>query len=153
MKAYILSIAGIILLSAVISIVSPPGKMGKFLKGATKLFILLVLVSPFVSWFTDGEFSLMNVSDVFEADTEYYRKCADLLSAADREAIELYISEEYGLESEAEVARRADENFTCEKIVIKISDFGIFGQDERIDIVDSIRETIEKKYGCSAEVS
>ena len=37
MKAYILSIAGVVLLSAVITIIAPSGKMGKFLRGAVKL--------------------------------------------------------------------------------------------------------------------
>ena len=43
MKAYILSIAGVVLLAAVITIIAPGGKMGKFLKGAVKLVILFVM--------------------------------------------------------------------------------------------------------------
>ena len=44
MKAYVLSIAGIVLVIAAVTIISPSGKMGKFIKGAGRLFILAVMV-------------------------------------------------------------------------------------------------------------
>ena len=48
MKAYILSIAGAVLLSAVITIISPSGKMGKFIKGTSKLLILVIMLAPVI---------------------------------------------------------------------------------------------------------
>ena len=54
MKAYILAIAGAVLLSAVVAVIAPSGKMGKFVRGITKLFILLVMLSPLVSFLLKG---------------------------------------------------------------------------------------------------
>ncbi len=151
MKAYILSIAGVVLLAAVITIIAPGGKMGKFLKGAVKLVILFVMVSPLVSIFSEGEFAFETAQ--IGTDEEYLAHCADQLSEEDEAAIIGYLSEEYGVTAEAQVNRRADGEFSYEKILIKITDFGIIGQDEHIHISEEIEKMLEARYGCDAEVT
>ena len=60
MKAYVLSIAGIVLVIAAVTIISPSGKMGKFIKGAGRLFILAVMVAPFATFFGEKKRHLLS---------------------------------------------------------------------------------------------
>ena len=151
MKAYILSIAGVVLLSAVITIIAPSGKMGKFLRGAAKLVILFVMVSPIAAFFADGKFSFETSS--VSLDEGYLGYCAEQFSEEDETAIAAYLYEEYGVRADVDVLRRADEDFSYEKISVEITDFGIIGQDEHIHMIDEIGEALETRYGCRAEVT
>lgn len=152
MQAYILSIAGAVLISAVITIISPNGKMGKFLKGAMKLFVILVLVTPFVKWLGSGELSLGS-SAAIKADESYLRACAEKLEEEDERAIAEALKTQFSVEGSAEVVRGTSANFPCQKITVKISDFGIFGQDAHKDITDRVQAFLTEKYKCPAEVS
>ena len=151
MKAYILSIAGIVLLTAVISVISPHGKMGAFLKGVSKLAILVVMVSPVASFFTEHTNTL--ASSEISADTEYLAYCAGKLSEQDERTIEEMLYKEYGVTASAEVARDKTDIFDFENIRIKILDFGIIAQDEHIHIIEEISKSLEASYGCRAEVT
>lgn len=150
MKAYVLSIAGAVLISAIVSILMPEGRMGKFIRGTTKLFLIVVLVSPFVSWmggkgfiFTDKEIG---------TDEEYLLYCAALLSQKDEEELVLWLNETYGVEAEVEVSRSPD-GFRHEKIKVVITDFGINEDRTHIDIVADVKRALAQRYGCPAEVS
>ena len=55
--------------------------------------------------------------------------------------------------AEVQVNRRADGEFSYEKILIKITDFGIIGQDEHIHISEEIEKMLEARYSCDAEVT
>lgn len=151
MQTYILSIVGAVLISAVITMVAPSGKMGKFVKGGMKLFTLVVLVAPFVSWFQSGELSL--TAGVLDEDDGYYAACAEMLEKRDEEEIAAALLEEFGLEATAKVKRRADATFEREKITVKISDSGISGQGEHKDIVGRVQAFLMEQYGDIAEVS
>ena len=152
MKAYILSIAGVVLLSAVATIIAPSGKMGKFVKGMTKLMTLLVILSPLVSWVSGRKTFTIETSSI-QADSAYLTRCAELLERQDEEEIVLWLEDEFSVTATAEVSRAAAVGFAREKIVVKILDFGIIGQDGHINTVSRVRSGLEAKYGCSAEVS
>lgn len=151
MKGYILSLAGIVLLSAVITVILPSGKMGKFIKGAMKLFTLVVLVSPFVKdW--DKSIPLYTEKSI-NMDEEYLSSCATTLAEEDERAIREALVQSFSVEAEVEVERKAEAKFPLEKISVKITDFGIIGQDEHIYILSRIEEELSKKYGCETEVT
>ncbi len=150
MKGYILSIAGAVLLSALITILSPSGKMGKFLKGATKLVILFVMVSPLANFLTQGSFDWS--AGEIGTDEAYLSYCADLAADGDEEAIAAYLAEEYGIEAAVTVTVRADETFSYEKITVEWENAGIFDRDEHIHISEEIESALKAKYGCEAEV-
>lgn len=150
MKAYILSVAGIILLSATVSIIAPGGKMGKFVKGAMKLFVFVVLISPFTK-LVRGETSDFVLSEI-GTDEVYLEKCAALLEDEDETAIVAYIEESFGVEAAVSVERGISDGFPREKIRIKITDFGICEQEERIYIMTRIREEVTDRFGCDTEI-
>lgn len=151
MKEYILSVAGIVLLSAALTVILPGGKMGKFIKGAMRLFTLVVLVSPFVGdW---GKNTFVYTEKNVELDNDYLSYCAETLAEEDEKTIEHEISEKFSVSAKVTVQRSGEACFPLEKISVKIVDFGIIGQDEHIHIMNMIREAVTEKYGCEAEIS
>lgn len=151
MKAYILSIAGAVLLSAVVTAIAPNGKMGKFIKGTLKLLVLTVMLAPMITWTGTKSFSFQ--SGAIGSDEGYLSACAELMEEADEREISVLLQEEYGVQSTIKSKREQKEGFSVKKITVKITDFGINEGDKHIDIIGKIQGALEKKYGCPAEVS
>lgn len=149
MKGYVLSVAGVVLISAVISIIAPSGKMGKFVKSISRLFIFVVLISPFVRFAKEPE--TFFPSTEMREDDVFLRKYAMKLSEADEAEISAWMTEEYGVESFVLVSRSSDD-FSYQKIVVRVTDFGINGEESHIDIMSAARERLLERYGCDVEV-
>ena len=152
MKAYILSIAGIVLISAVVSMIAPSGKMGKFVRGTTKLLILLVMLSPIISWI-EGKTELSLSSSNIQTDEAYLERCVSLMEEGDARDISAYLLSEYGVTAEVYTEREADGFFRLQKITVNVTDFGIIGQDGHINIMTRIGEDLEARYGCEVVIS
>ena len=151
MKAYILSIAGIVLVIAALTIIAPSGKMGKFIKGAGRLFIIVVMVAPFVSFFTEKDHSLFETEDI-AIDSSYLESCAKMLEDDDEIEITAYLSDELFIRAEVKVSRSVRTGFPREKIAVKIIEMGINGQVGHIDRAEDVRAALEERYGCEAVV-
>lgn len=152
MKSYILAIAGVILLTAVITVILPGGKTGKFLKGAMKLVILAVMISPVIGWVKSGKPDFAAPSSL-SLDGGYLEACSARLERADEAEIASYILEEFSLDSEVEVVRSDRAPFSREKITVMVETGGIIDSDGHIDIVTCIKEAVEKRFGAQTEVS
>lgn len=150
MKAYILGVAGVILISAIISILVPSGKMGKFIKGMTKLFILAILISPFVAWLKGGD-PLFSSTDL-GADKKYLKTYVAMLTDEDEAAIKAFLEEEYGIGTDVAVSRSFDD-FSYEKIKVVVLDFGINVDESHIDILSNVKTRLSGRFGCPVEVT
>lgn len=150
MKGYILSVVGVILIAAAVSIVAPSGKMGKFVKGMTKLFILVILVAPFAGVIADK--TEIGQTARVETDEKYLSAALAMMEEGDEREIAAWIEETYGAAAEVEVSRSSD-GFSHEKIAVRVVDFGINGENTHIDILTEIREKLTKRYGNVVEVS
>lgn len=150
MKAYLLTLSGVIILSAIVSILISDGKMGKFIKGMTRLFVFSVVIVPLVSVFEKKElaFSAAEIG----TDEGYLLRCAELLSEQDEEEISRFLSEEYAVSAWVEIEREIEDHFPRKKITVIIYESGIFGQDEHINMIDCMKSVLEEKYGCVTEV-
>lgn len=151
MRAYVLSIAGIVLVIAVIAIIAPSGKMGKFIKGAGRLFILVVMIAPFATFFT-GKGGKYFESEDIAVDESYLARCVQMLTDEDEREIAAYLSEQFSVTAEVTVYRSERSGFPREKIQVKIMDFGINGQGGHIDKAEDVRAALEARYGCEAVV-
>ena len=149
MRAYILCIAGAVLLSAVFSVIAPSGKMGNFIKGMSKLILLVVLLMPFFSLARGDGFVFESAS--LGEDEAYLSRCTSIAEEADAREICALLGEKYAIS--ASVRIEYDENFLRRKIFVNIEDSGIFGQDRHIDMISDVTELLEERYGCCAEVS
>lgn len=56
MSAYILSICGAVILSALVTIIMPEGKIGKFINGVLKILCVFIMLVPLVNWVSDLKF-------------------------------------------------------------------------------------------------
>ncbi len=151
MRAYILAIIGIVLLAAAVTLIAPSGKMGKFLKGATRLCILFVMLMP-VRALLAGE-APVAVTQEMQTDEDYLAFCAKELAEGDAAAIVLTLEEEYGVTAAVRVVRNADATFSYQKIDVRILDFGISQEEEHIYMMESIREALAAHYGCETVIA
>lgn len=80
MSAYLLSIVGVVLLSAVLSAVLPGGKTSKFIKGMTKLACLAVILAPVLDFFRGGDgetnFPFFSSETVIQTDVDFIDYCS-----------------------------------------------------------------------------
>lgn len=150
MKTYLLAVSGAIIISAVISCIVSDGKMGKFIKGMSRLFVFSVLLVPLLSVFS-GKGLNLSASEI-QDDEKYLEYCADFLEEKDEEAIAHLILEEYPLEIGITVEREPKGGFPLKKITLKIFDSGLSENGEHINIQSRIQELLESKYGCQTEV-
>ncbi len=150
MKAYVLSVAGAVLLSAVLAIIAPSGRTGKFIKGISKVFVLSVLVSPFFG-LLKGNTPSFSGKNAFESDVSYFTACADLLEEEDSKEIQALLQEQFELETEV-TTKRSSVDLSLKKITVKLVSFGINEQGGHIDIVSDVQAYLEKRYGCETEV-
>ncbi len=153
MHAYILSIAGVVLLSAVVSVVAPGGKTGAFIKGMMRLVTFVVMVAPIGTFFVREDPTAEDDTKQPQTDIAYLERCADLLAEADERIIAAALSDEYGVTAEVEVQRNADSAFSYKMIHVNILDFGIIGADEHIYMISRIEEALTTYYRCDAEVA
>lgn len=150
MKAYILSVAGIVLVAAVVTMICPGGKMGGFVKGATRLFVLVVMVSPLVGWVKTGELSLE--TGTVAQDEAYFQACAELLRSRDEAEIAAFLLEEYGVSAEVAAKRGDPPYFPLEKITVRLELGGIIDEEARIHIMTRVEEGLKSRYRTEAEV-
>lgn len=150
MKGYVLAVTGAILLASMISMLLPEGKIGKFLKGICGLMVFSAVVAPLISLFSGRKLAL-NAGEV-GTDEGYLAACAQLLEEQDRRDAEQFLSEQFSLSCTVLSERAASGGFALQKITVKISENGIFGQDEHIDMAERIKSALEERYRCPAEV-
>ncbi len=150
MSGYILSIAGIILLSAVVTMIAPSGRMGKFIRGITKLACLAVLIAPFTSFAEGKGFEFAPAA--FQTDGDYMQTCAALAERGEAEKITAYLQEKFSVKAEVCVSCEGDSPFSVKKVAVEVKDFGINPPEAHIDIIGEIKRTLEKSYRCETEV-
>lgn len=156
MKEYILAVCGAVILSALALILLPEGKTGKFINGILKLFCLLVMLVPLLALFRSGG----SAGDLFaggqaaaEPDAAFIEYMFSRRAEQEEGLVEADVFEAYGVEVSAQIGwESADYAFTVKNVQVKIENFGIYGQDEHIMIIEQIGERIGARYE-GAEVS
>lgn len=151
MKAYILCVAGAVLIAATISLILPSGKMGKFIAGAVRLFVLAVMVTPLLG-LVRGKMPEFAERSTVEIDRDYFERSAKALEARDAAEIADFLLER-GFTAKIDVERSREPAFPRKKIRIELIFGGIIGEDERIHIVSGIQAEVEARWGCGAEVT
>lgn len=150
MQAYLLSVAGAVLLSAVVSILVPEGRLGPVIRGVTKLVTLLLLVSPVISLLRGASFSVEETA--FEEDSDFLSYCAKQVEERDEHSVESWLLEEYGISAVADVDLAVDGSYSAKYVTVTVSDFGIYEGEAHIDISLQIESALSERFGCEAEV-
>ena len=150
MQAYILSVAGAVLLSAVVSILVPDGKLGPLIRGMTKLLTLILLVSPVISLFRGTGVS--SEETAFEEDASFLAAAAQQAEDREEKAVESWLRTQFGIEGKADVDLTEDGSYSAKSVTVRITDFGIYEGTAHIDISQRIERALSSHYDCGADV-
>lgn len=147
MKEYILAVCGAVVISALISLLMPEGKTGRFIGGILKLFCLLVMLVPLLQMFKqfavpeEGE----EVSAGYEPDEDFLLNIYEKQAAAREDEIEELVEKEFSVDVSADVVWEYAQ-YACNvtEIRIKIENFGIYGDEEHIYVIQQIKSYVSE---------
>ena len=105
MEGYILAVCGAVILSALVTILLPEGKTGKFINGMLRVFCVAVMLVPLYGMFEKfGAPSLPEGgSDEVALDESFMERVFSEQALAQAEALEKSLSEDPGISVSAEI--------------------------------------------------
>ncbi len=131
MQAYLLSAAGVIFLSVIVSLLIPEGKLNKTITFVMRLVCIFVLISPVTGIFKISD----SVSDGKYFDSAYV--CGEY-SDHQSTQLELLLAEKFGVESECGVeVVYEDSRFKAESV-----EAAILSDDE--DLIEKIQAYLKE---------
>lgn len=152
MEKYILSVCGAVILSALVTILLPEGKIGKFINGILKLFCLLIMLLPLYGLFetflhTGGGGGFEGEQAQLAPDEEYLDYVYGKQAKMQETQLSEYFAEKYGVETEIAIAWQCAEfSYDVTKIEIKIKNFGMNDESTHIYIIDQIEDHASEIY-------
>ena len=149
MQGYILGVCGAAILSALITILLPEGRTGKFVTGILRFFCLLVLLLPLFSLAESFSFTLNGKVEPDRAFLEYMCEERAREEEQDFEALALE-----KLDAEVDVTLTAEVvewEYVVSKVTIKIIKTGMNGEDGHIFIIERLGE-LSDQFFPGAEV-
>lgn len=147
MSAYILSICGAVILSALVTIIMPEGKIGKFINGVLKILCVFIMLVPLVNWVSDLKFEGKGEGNETEVSLDedyldyFFGKQAESFSEELEKIVEKEFSIKVLIVTDWECA---DYAFSVRKVQINIKDFGMNGNDEHIMIIEQLRTRVSE---------
>lgn len=149
MKAYILAVCGAAILSALVMLLLPPGKTGKFIGGILKLFCLLVMLLPLLFFFTDFKtsFGASSQEEGMQPDGAFIESVFSRRAEQEEESLEALLKKEFSVEAEAQIGWKSVEYaFTVTDVLVSVKDFGIYENGEHILITEQIAGRVSGLY-------
>ena len=153
MSEYLLSVIGIVFISALLSAVTPDGKTASVIKGATRLCCLVVILSPIVNFFVKkgGEeekiFSVFSKESVIQTDESFIDYCSKIRIENAQTLLTKEIDERYGVEIDAKIEwSYQGEEIKIERILLQ------FTSGENESLQEEIVREISLKYGSKVEI-
>lgn len=149
MSAYLLSVVGVVLISAVFATVLPEGKTATLVKGVTKLCCLSVILTPILLFFqkdgkNDEKVSLFLSETVIERDEIFINYCSEKRIANAETLLEKAIFEEYGVITDATILWEYVEGGNEIAVTaIEIGANGLTGET-----LDKLAAFVRENYGC-----
>ena len=166
MSGYLLSIAGIVLLSAILSVALPGVKTAKLIKGTAKLACLFVILAPVLRFFKEGaeggegNFPFFSGETVIETDGGFIDYCSTKRIESAEKALGEKLSEVFSFRAEVTLEWEYRGSLTGEdyqsayegreilitKAVVRDPD-GVIGEEVKREVTEYVAE----EYGCEAE--
>jgi len=155
MSSYILSVCGAVIISALVSIIMPEGKTGKFINGIVKIACVLIMVSPIISWVykLKGEKSQSVNNIKVDIDDDFLNYFNNVKAEELEKDIKKIIENQYDIEVFVEIDWQiSNYAFTLKKVLINIKNFGIYKKDEHIIIIEQIQTIVSDKLKIDKDV-
>lgn len=154
MATYILSVCGAVILSSLILVLLPEGRLGKFINGILKLFCLLVMTVPLFQFFTDEEYAVDSgdVNSEIKLDDPFIEYFYEEMSLREEVGLKELLETEYLVELEVRIGWTfVDYAYEVSNVTIKIKNFGMYGDDEHILVISELRDRTAEVMKISAE--
>lgn len=118
MKTYLLSAAGVIFLSVIVTLLVPEGKLHKTVTFVMRLICIFVLIRPLATVFDFG-------SDGAQTAIADYGYVAQVYSSHQSAQLEILLKEKYGDITECAVSVEYDgEEFVVKSVIVSVPDSG-----------------------------
>ena len=151
MNEYLLSIVGIVLLSAFLTVISPEGKTSGLIKAVTRLACTLAIVSPILQFFQSGNAAFTDIKktgDIFsqsviEAEESFIHYYSELRVRETELALENEIRQMHGLSVTVSLEWTQENEGVCiKKIYVKT------GEEQEEEVLENMWEYLTENY-CS----
>ena len=108
MNGYLLSIAGVVILSAILSAILPSGKTSGLIKSVMRTACILAIISPIVTFFRSGALSVSGVKNfdaifsqsVIEQERAFIHYHSEMRIAEAEKNLEKEIFEQFSVEAD-----------------------------------------------------
>lgn len=151
MQGYILAVCGAVILSALVSILLPEGRIGKFVSGMLKVFCVLVMLLPLyelISGLSAPEAETGSTQSSIELDESFIDGMFAERARVQEDELALALSQDPGVCVSAEVLWKSVEYaYEVYEVRIKIENFGIYGEDEHIFVIEQVEERVSELMG------
>ena len=154
MSAYLLSVVGTVLFSAILTMVTPEGKTSVIIKAATRLACLVVILFPILNFFQTGRlFEINFASSGIRSDVKFIEYCSKINVENAENLLKEEIEKEFEFPCEVrllwEEVKESENGYEFFKIkIIKAEIVGEFDEST----AEKIKAFIQKVYSCDAEV-
>ena len=154
MKAYILSVCGAVIISALVVILLPDGKTGKFINGILKLFCLLVMLVPLFGFIRDFRIEQRGeVASEIALDENFIDHFYGEIAAEEEAMLKKRLEKEYSVTLSVQIGWEFVEYaYNISNVSIKIENFGMYGEDEHILVISEIRNRASEILQTDTEV-
>lgn len=156
MQGYILAVCGAVILSALVSILLPEGRIGKFVNGMLKVFCVLVMLLPLyelIAGLSAPETGGAETEAAAELDEPFLDRMFAERAREQEGELAFALSQDPGVEVSAEILwKRVEYAYEVYEVRVKIENFGIYGEDEHIFVIEQVEERVSELMGKSPEV-
>ena len=145
MKDWIVSISAVVIITAIVSLILPEGKLGKHIKSIFSIFIVFTIIKPII-YIKDNDFNYQNIFNQDNIELQY-----DFIDYISNEKIEEYekncvdILEQNGIKK-ASVKLTYSLNNTQEIIIkfvsVDLKNSVINSDKAHIDIINEIKKLL-----------
>ena len=153
MSGYLLSIAGVVILSAILSTVLPNGKTSGLIKSVMRMACILAIISPIVTFFRTGSLSVSGVKNsdaifsqsVIEQEQAFIHYHSEMRIAETEKALEKEILQQFSVEVSVDLSWKFETGYDA----IKITKIHVVSMEEKDgEVLKKMWEYLTKNY-CS----
>ncbi len=149
---YILTIVAVVFLGVMLDVIAPEGKTNPFIKSMFALFLLFVILTPVVNFFTGDNFKTL-INSTYNLNEGYLDDVLDLrLSELETNVVaEVEKQGIMGVGVEI-IGYMQENNLVVQKVVVDAQNIVLINEDKHIDKYKVITEIIAEVLDIKSEV-
>jgi len=152
MKAYVLSILGVTICGIIIDVIIPSGKINNYIKSIYSIFVVAVILTPLINFFSKGKDFTLNYQDYAVNEKLLNFISNSKVDALEKELQQALINEGYsGVDINLNFSLENDE-IVYNSCNVNISKLVIAEEKKHINKYQFISGVIEERTNLASEV-